>query len=120
MVCTLGIVWGGAFLSIELALEGLPPFWLAAYRISLGALATGTYWVWSGARLFHQPTQVADWTKVVIAAILASALPFSMLSWGQQYVTSGFAGVSMASVALIVLPLAHVCLLYTSPSPRDS
>jgi drug/metabolite transporter (DMT)-like permease len=30
-----------------------------------------------------------------------------LLSWGQQFVTSGFAGVSMASVPLIVLPLAH-------------
>lgn len=30
-----------------------------------------------------------------------------LLAWGQQYVTSGFAGVSMASVALTVLPLAH-------------
>jgi drug/metabolite transporter (DMT)-like permease len=37
----------------------------------------------------------------------SSAIPFALLAWGQQYVTSGFAGVSMASVALIVLPLAH-------------
>jgi drug/metabolite transporter (DMT)-like permease len=34
-------------------------------------------------------------------------VPFTLLAWGQQYVTSSFAGISMASVALIVLPLAH-------------
>jgi drug/metabolite transporter (DMT)-like permease len=33
-----------------------------------------------------------------------------LLSWGQQFVTSGFAGVSMAAVALIVLPLAHMMI----------
>ena len=31
-----------------------------------------------------------------------------LLSWGQQTVSSGFAGVSMASGALIMLPLAHL------------
>jgi drug/metabolite transporter (DMT)-like permease len=30
-----------------------------------------------------------------------------LLAWGQQFVTSGFAGVSMAAVVLMVLPLAH-------------
>ena len=39
--------------------------------------------------------------------VLSSALPFSLLSWGQTHVTSGFAGVSMASIALLVLPLSH-------------
>ena len=29
------------------------------------------------------------------------------INFRQQFVTSGFAGVSMAAVALIVLPLAH-------------
>ena len=31
-----------------------------------------------------------------------------MISWDQLHVTSGFAGVSMAAVGLIVLPIAHV------------
>ena len=39
--------------------------------------------------------------------VLSSAVPYMLLSWGQQYVASGFAGVSMAAVALLVLPLAH-------------
>ena len=34
-----------------------------------------------------------------------------LLAWGQQYVTSSFTGVSMAAVALIVLPMAHFILL---------
>ena len=40
--------------------------------------------------------------------MLSVAVPFMLLSWAQQFVTSGFTGVSMAAVALIVLPLAHV------------
>ena len=41
-------------------------------------------------------------------AVLSNALPFSLLGWAMQYVPSGFAGVSMAVVPLMVLPLAHL------------
>jgi drug/metabolite transporter (DMT)-like permease len=40
--------------------------------------------------------------------MLNAAIPFQMINWGQLHVTSGFAGISMAAVGLIVLPLAHV------------
>ena len=113
MVVLLGLIWGGAFLTIELALPGITPFWLAAARISIGTVLTVAAWlgagVWrgQGARLFARPAGVADWVNIGFIAVLSSAAPFMLLSWGQQYVTSGFAGVSMASAALIVLPLAH-------------
>jgi len=107
MIAVLGLTWGGTFLVIELALEGITPFWLAAARISFGAALTGVIWAARGAHLFtHSPTR-AQKTNLVVIALLSSAVPFVLLSWGQQFVTSGFAGVSMASVALMVLPLAH-------------
>jgi drug/metabolite transporter (DMT)-like permease len=55
---------------------------------------------------------------MVIIGGLSSAVPFSLLAWGQQYVTSGFAGVSMAAVALIVLPLAHFTVAGERMTPR--
>ncbi len=107
MITLLGLTWGGTFLVIELALPGITPFWLAAARISFGTLLTGVVWVMRGARLFTRPPDAAQKANLVFIAVLSSAAPFMLLSWGQQYVTSGFAGVSMASVALIVLPMAH-------------
>lgn len=92
---------------IELALQGITPFWLAAGRISFATLLTGAIWTSQGRKLFAQSPNKTDIQNVVFIGLLSSALPFMMLSWGQQYVTSGFAGVSMAAVALIVLPLAH-------------
>lgn len=106
MVATLGLVWGATFLFIELALAGITPFWLAAGRIGFACLLTVAVWVWRGGRLFL--TEERGWGILIAAGLLNSAIPFMFLSWGQQSVTSGFAGVSMAAVALIVLPLAHV------------
>lgn len=107
MIATLGLTWGGTFMIIEIALEGLTPFWLAAGRIGFAALLMAVIWGARGFRLFEAPAQKGDhWTLMVIGP-LSSAVPFMLLAWGQQFVTSGFAGVSMAAVALIVLPLAH-------------
>ena len=55
-------------------------------------------------------TDKTAWPSIVAIGVLSSALPFSLLSWGQTHVTSGFAGVSMASIALLVLPLSHFCV----------
>ena len=107
MVVVLGVTWGGTFLVIELALRGITPFWLAAARISFGTVLTVAVWLGRNGRLFVRPPTSGQWLNLTFIALLSSAVPFTLLSWGQQYVTSGFAGVSMASVALIVLPLAH-------------
>lgn len=107
MVATLGLTWGGTYLVTEIALEGITPFWLAAGRVGFAALLMLVVWGAVGGKLFaERPNQQALIALLAVGA-LSSAIPFMLIAWGQQYVTSGFAGVSMASVALIVLPLAH-------------
>lgn len=107
MIAILGLTWGGTFMVTEIALEGLTPFWLAAGRIGFAALLMTAIWSTRGFPLFEDPAQLGDRLTLALIGALSSAVPFMLLSWGQQYVTSGFAGVSMAAVALIVLPLAH-------------
>ncbi|MDW3182225.1 DMT family transporter [Roseobacter sp.] len=107
MVGILGFTWGGTFLVTEIALEGVTPFWLAAGRIGFAALLMTAIWATLGFRLFDTPATRSDWAAATVIGGLSSAVPFMLLAWGQQFVTSGFAGVSMAAVALIVLPLAH-------------
>lgn len=104
-ILVLGLVWGATFLVMELALRGITPIWLAAGRIGFAALLTLTIWWLRGARLFLG--EATDWTTLVICGLLSTALPFMLLTYGLQHVTSGFAGVSMAAVVLMVLPLAH-------------
>ncbi len=105
MIAILGLTWGGTFMVIEIALRGITPFWLAAGRIGFAALLMTVIWLLRGGKLFLE--RARDWPVMIIVGALSSAVPFMLLSWGQQYVTSGFAGVSMAAVALMVLPLAH-------------
>ncbi|MBY5933036.1 DMT family transporter [Tateyamaria omphalii] len=107
MVAILGFTWGGTFLVTEIALRGITPFWLAAGRICFAAVLMVAIWQATGGQLFKNKTKPYTWTALIAIGSFSSAIPFMLLAWGQQYVTSGFAGVSMASVALIVLPLSH-------------
>ncbi|TNJ41975.1 DMT family transporter [Phaeobacter sp. B1627] len=104
MVAALGITWGGTFMMVELALQGITPFWLAAGRIGFAALLLTAVWAGRGFRLFADRS---NWPVVIFVGILSSTLPFILISWGLQHVNSGFAGVSMAAIPLMVLPLAH-------------
>ncbi|MEM9778947.1 MAG: DMT family transporter [Pseudomonadota bacterium] len=110
ILLSLGLIWGGSFLGVELALEGYAPFTLAAGRIVIGALAILAIAFAVGAGLPGLRTAVGRriWLCAFGMGLLSNALPFTLLSWGQQQVTSGFAGVTMACVPLLVLPLAHV------------
>ncbi len=118
MVLVLGITWGSTFLVTEIALDGMPPFWLAATRQVIGAGVMLPIWALVGGNMREGEDQRARWPYLLVAGVTSSALPFALLAWGQQFVTSGFAGVSMAAVALIVLPLAFFFVPGESIGPR--
>jgi drug/metabolite transporter (DMT)-like permease len=107
MIGTLGLTWGATFMVTEIALQGITPFWLAAGRITFASVLMVILWQALGGKLFDTSPSRATWGVLLVVGALSSALPFMLLAWGQQFVTSGFAGVSMAAVVLMVLPLAH-------------
>ncbi|MBJ3762169.1 DMT family transporter [Maribius pontilimi] len=104
-ILALGLIWGGTFMVVSVALRGYGPLTVAAARTGLGAVALMMLMVVLGRRL---PPFGPIWISGALIGIATSALPFFLLSWGQQYVPSAFAGISMAALPLFVLPLAHV------------
>ncbi|MEY8880282.1 DMT family transporter [Donghicola sp. XS_ASV15] len=107
MVLTLGCVWGGSFLGIEIALRGITPFWLAEARLFFASLLlTGVWWA-LGGRINADNDGRNRWPYLIVVGLFSSVVPFFLLSWGQTHVTSATAGVSMAGVPLLVMPLAH-------------
>lgn len=118
MLLTLGLMWGATFMVIEIALRGITPFWLAAARIGFASLLLVAIWLWRGPRLFHARPRAADWGWLAFIGAFSTAVPFMLLSWGQKTVTSGFAGISMATVAIMVLPLAHLLVPGERMTPR--
>lgn len=114
-LCFLGLIWGASFLSITIALESVGPFSIAAIRLLLAAIVLLLVSFALGHGLPARGERRL-WLHVLGMAIFTNAVPFALLGWGQQAVASAYAGVTMAAVPLLVLPLAHVFI----PSERMS
>ncbi|RVV98722.1 DMT family transporter [Mesobaculum littorinae] len=104
-VIVLGVIWGGTFTVMRVALDGYGPITVAAARASLGAVALLAL-VFAMRRPWPAPAPRTV-LYLVVNGLVSVALPFMLLSWGQQFVPSAFAGLSLAAVPLFVLPLAH-------------
>ncbi|SDW55180.1 Permease of the drug/metabolite transporter (DMT) superfamily [Ruegeria halocynthiae] len=105
-VFTLGLIWGGTFMVVAMALEGYGPVTVATSRTTLGAVMLLILMRLTGRRIPALTPPLIG--SIFSIGILSTAVPFMLLSWGQQYVPSAFAGLSMAAIPLMVLPLAHL------------
>lgn len=95
------VIWGSTFLAIRVALEGLPPFFLAGVRfLAAGALLYG----WARIRGAPAPA-VGAWARPILTGALLFVGGNGVVVWAQQRVTSGLAALLVASVPLWVVLL---------------
>lgn len=104
-ILALGVIWGGTFMVVSIALEDYGPLTVACARTTLGAIALLSLMRAMGRKMPEWSPRLIRF--LIVIGLLNTALPFALLSWGQQYVPSAFAGISMAALPLFVLPLAH-------------
>ena len=119
LIC-LGAIWGGSFMGAKLALISFGPMTIALLRVSLASIVLLIITIASGRKFpkFSTPTDRRIWFHITLMGLLTNSIPFSLLNWGQLYVSSGFAGVTMAVVPLLVLPLSHLILKSNEMVPR--
>lgn len=105
----LGIIWGGSFMGAKLALTGFGPMTVSALRLVIATviLISFSYIFRNGLPKWETPTDKRIWLHIFGMGLFTNAIPFTLLNWGQLRVSSGFAGITMAVVPLLILPLAH-------------
>jgi len=103
----LGLIWGSSFLWIKIGVEEMDPATLVAYRISLGALAMLVYVRLTGERL---PRTARELLPMAALGMVATALPFFLITWGEQYIDSGTAAVLNSLTPIFSLVLAGTIL----------
>lgn len=110
LVMLLSMIWGAAFMSMSVALEGFGPRMVAAGRLGIGALALILLGVVIGQPItaISKVAGARGWLFCAAIGSIALAMPMLLLTWGQQFVPSAFAGVAMGTVPLLVLPLVYI------------
>jgi drug/metabolite transporter (DMT)-like permease len=104
LLMALVAMWGSAFLFIKLGVATVPPMTLVAARLVLGVAVLLPLVYMLGLRL---PPPGAAWLPFILLALLGNAIPFYLITWGQQTVPSALAGILMAAMPLATMVLAH-------------
>ncbi len=85
----LSLLWGSSFTLIKIAVETVPPATLVASRLAIGAVLLLLLVRMRGLELPRAP---AVWGAFLVQGIVQSALPFTLISWGEKHIDSSIAG----------------------------
>lgn len=104
LLVALAVVWGSSFGLTRVAVAELTPAMLVAGRNMIAACGL-LLLVLMLRRAFPHGRRV--WGYMLVIAVVGNMLPFLLISWGQQRIDSGLAGILMAVMPLLTLVLAH-------------
>jgi drug/metabolite transporter (DMT)-like permease len=100
-------IWGWSFLFIKVAVAGMTPSTVAGVRVALGAAVLLSVVRARGLRLPRGRVWVRHF---VVVALVGSALPFTLLAWGEQHISSALSAVLNASTPLFAALFAGLLL----------
>jgi drug/metabolite transporter (DMT)-like permease len=100
----LSLLWGPAFLFMKVAVQEVGPLTVVAVRVGLGAALLYAILRRQGRSL---PKIGPVWKHFLVMGLTSSAIPFFLLSWGQQYIDSGLAAILVGAMPLFTMLLAY-------------
>lgn len=104
---SLSAVWGSSFLWIKIAVQDVGPFALVAWRLLFGSVGMGIV-LWLNGRSL--PRSGVTWRDLALLGVVNTALPFVLISWGEQSIDSAVASILNSTVPLFTLVIAHLFL----------
>lgn len=105
LLLSLVVMWGSSFMLTKVAVSAIAPASVVAGRLVIAAVILLSALTVMGRRL---PRWGRHWVFFIAMAVMGNCLPFWLISWGQQGIDSGVAGILMAVMPLATLLLAHV------------
>jgi drug/metabolite transporter (DMT)-like permease len=103
----LGAIWSSSFLWIKIAVQEIGPMTLVAFRVLFGLL-------FGLAVIFIQrirwPSSFREWFPLLLLGVTNVAIPFLLISWGEQSIDSAVAAILDATVPLFTIVIAHFLL----------
>lgn len=93
----LGLIWGGSFLSIRIALNEVPVVTTVLHRTGWAMLLLwGVVW----AKRLPIPRDPRVWAAFLIMGLLNNVIPFALMAWGQLHIETGLTSILNAATAI--------------------
>ncbi|QAX29498.1 DMT family transporter [Leisingera sp. NJS204] len=93
----LGVIWGGSFLSIRIALDEIPVVTLVLHRCGWAALFL---WILVLLMRLPVPKEPRIWGAFLVMGLLNNVIPFGLMAWGQLHIETGLTSILNAATAI--------------------
>ncbi len=104
LLLILGVLWGSSYMWVKVAVAEVPTLTFVAWRLTLASLIL---WALMRARGLAMPRDRRIWGVYVALGVLNGVMPYSLISWGELYISSG-----LASLLTATMPMFTVLLTY--------
>jgi drug/metabolite transporter (DMT)-like permease len=104
LLVALAAIWGSSFMLIKVAIGTVPPVTITAARVVIGAMILTAVAIAARRRL---PSAPRVWGFAFLSGLFGFALPFTLISWGEERIDSGPAAILMAGMPLVTILLAR-------------
>jgi drug/metabolite transporter (DMT)-like permease len=105
LLVTLALMWGSAFLMVDLSLRDFTPL-----ESTVGRLIVAALFFTAGCLIRRKSIERGwkCWALLAAMALAGNLMPFFLINWGQQKVESGNAAILMGMVPLVTAVLAQL------------
>ena len=103
----LGAIWSSSFMWIKIAVQEVGPITLVAFRTLFG-LSFGIVIILM--QRVQLPRSWKEWSPLLLLGVTNVAIPFFLISWGEQSIDSAVAAILDATVPLFPILIAHYLL----------
>jgi drug/metabolite transporter (DMT)-like permease len=103
----LGAIWSSSFMWIKIAVQEVGPITLVAFRVLFGLLFGIVVIIIQGVQWSRS---FKEWSPLLLLGITNVAIPFFLISWGEQSIDSAVAAILDATVPLFTILIAHYLL----------
>jgi len=103
----LALIWGTSFLWIKIAVQEVGPFMLVSFRLLFGLIGLVAVGFWL-KRPF--PRDRRTLLAFLFMGVFNTALPFTLISWGETHIDSGLASILNGTVPLFTIVIGHFLL----------
>jgi len=113
LLFVLSLLWSLSYVLIKVAVDSVPPYTIVAGRIAIAALLLFGYVAIRGRGL---PRPGREWVLYGAIGLLGNALPFSLISWGQQFIDAGLTAILLGMVPLFTVLLVQFATAEERPT----
>ncbi|WP_160039087.1 DMT family transporter [Paenibacillus sp. USDA918EY] len=98
----ISLIWGSQFFLVDLVIGSIPPVTLAAAKALIGAGTLALLHLF-GQKKPQTPEAASPWRTFLWIGLLEGVIPFILIGWGQQSISSSMASILMGTIPIFTI-----------------